>query len=91
MGPRCCVMTHRNSPLGVHILACPSYEPVASKVPEGFQSRVVTSLLSFKFGKWLSTMGSGTSLPSAGTCHKRAVASPELFANTFNFVDAVDH
>lgn len=76
-------MTHRNSPLGVQILACPSYEPVANKVPDGFQSRVVTSLLSFKFGKWLRTIGSGTSLPSAGTCHNRAVASPELLVGNF--------
>lgn len=43
-----------------------------------FQSRVVTSLLSFMLGKWFNTMGSAVrSLPS-GTSHNLAVASPEL-------------
>lgn len=43
-----------------------------------FQSKVVTSLLSFMLGKWFNTMGSALfSLPS-GTSHNLAVASPEL-------------
>ncbi len=34
---------YTNLPCSFHMRACPSYEPVASKLPSLFQSRVVTS------------------------------------------------
>jgi hypothetical protein len=73
-------------PFKVQILAWPSHEPVASKVPSPFQSRVVTSLL-FSFDlpfacfriKALILRPVCTALNDpSGILQIRAVASPDL-------------
>ncbi len=45
MGPLCCPRVFSSLPPVDQILANPSYEPVASRVPALFQSSDVTSLL----------------------------------------------
>ena len=78
IGPLCCTSVLVSLPEADQMRARPSYEPVASREPEGFQSSVVTSLLfSFSLEKCCSTAGSDILLEPSGTRQMRAVESPE--------------
>jgi hypothetical protein len=86
MGPLCLLSTCLSSPLSLQIRARPSYDPVAKRVPEPFQSRVVTSLLfSWLLLKCLKTKESREATVAApgpegpdGMVQIREVESPEL-------------
>lgn len=90
-GPECLVIVSLRSPSSVQIRAVPSYEPVANRVPVGFQSKEVTSLpltgFDGSFPSWWSTFGLPTSVLFPSISQMRAVASPdpEAISDRFGF------
>ena len=87
MGPLCRESVWSCLPLGDHMRAWPSYEPVASAEPLWFQSSVVTSFDLTSPRLCCSTAGSALA-PLArrdgpsGTLQMRAVESPEPEASS---------
>mmetsp|Transcript_14416 Transcript_14416/g.35251 ORF Transcript_14416/g.35251 Transcript_14416/m.35251 type:complete len:297 (-) Transcript_14416:64-954(-) len=88
-GPLCLLSVITSFPCSFQMRACPSYEPVASKLPSKFQSSVVTSLAfsllaALKCSSTCHCMLRSASDPDSvvGMCQIRALESPDPDASS---------